>query len=58
MVAPSAALPSPLGASTGEHEAWELRDGDKDRYLGKGVLGAVANINDKIGSGPSWQLCL
>ena len=36
------------GASTGEHEAWELRDGDKDRYLGKGVLGAVANINDKI----------
>lgn len=41
-----AAVPS--GASTGEHEAWELRDGDKDRYLGKGVLGAVANINDKI----------
>ena len=41
-----AAVPS--GASTGEHEAWELRDGDKDRYLGKGVLGAVANINEKI----------
>jgi enolase len=41
-----AAVPS--GASTGEHEAWELRDGDKDRYLGKGVLGAVANVNDKI----------
>jgi|TARA_B100001059_G_scaffold42240_3_gene33976 enolase len=41
-----AAVPS--GASTGEHEAWELRDGDEDRYLGKGVLGAVANINDKI----------
>ena len=41
-----AAVPS--GARTGEHEAWELRDGDKDRYLGKGVLGAVANINDKI----------
>jgi enolase len=41
-----AAVPS--GASTGEHEAWELRDGDKNRYLGKGVLGAVANINDKI----------
>ncbi|MDA7608424.1 phosphopyruvate hydratase [bacterium] len=41
-----AAVPS--GASTGEHEAWELRDDDKDRYLGKGVLGAVANINDKI----------
>ncbi len=31
-----AAVPS--GASTGEHEAWELRDGDKARYLGKGVL--------------------
>ena len=30
----------PSGASTGEHEAWELRDGDKDRYLGKGVLKA------------------
>ena len=41
-----AAVPS--GASTGEHEAWELRDGDKDRFLGKGVLGAVANVNDKI----------
>ena len=41
-----AAVPS--GASTGEHEAWELRDGDEDRYLGKGVLGAVVNINDKI----------
>jgi len=41
-----AAVPS--GASTGEHEAWELRDGDKNRYIGKGVLGAVANINDKI----------
>ena len=42
-----AAVPS--GASTGEHEAWELRDGDKDRYLGKGVSKAVANINTKIG---------
>ena len=41
-----AAVPS--GASTGEHEAWELRDGDKDRFLGKGVLGAVANVNEKI----------
>ena len=41
-----AAVPS--GASTGEHEAWELRDGDQNRFLGKGVLGAVANINDKI----------
>ena len=38
-----AAVPS--GASTGEHEAWELRDGVKDRYLGKGVTKAVANIN-------------
>jgi len=41
-----AAVPS--GASTGEHEAWELRDGDKSKYLGKGVLGAVDNINEKI----------
>ena len=41
-----AAVPS--GASTGEHEAHELRDGDKDRYLGKGVLGAVENVNSKI----------
>jgi enolase len=38
----------PSGASTGEHEALELRDGDKKRYLGKGVLKAVANINEKI----------
>ncbi len=41
-----AAVPS--GASTGENEAWELRDGVKDRYLGKGVLKAVANINKAI----------
>ncbi|RYG69567.1 phosphopyruvate hydratase [bacterium] len=41
-----AAVPS--GASTGEYEAVELRDGDKSTYLGKGVLGAVANVNDKI----------
>jgi len=41
-----AAVPS--GASTGEHEAWELRDGDKSRYLGKGVLKAVANVNTTI----------
>ena len=41
-----AAVPS--GASTGENEALELRDGDKKRYLGKGVLKAVANINDTI----------
>src|SRR5258708_9613477 len=36
------------GASTGEHEALELRDGDKSKYLGKGVLKAVANANTEI----------
>ncbi len=41
-----AAVPS--GASTGEHEAWELRDGDKNRYGGKGVLKAVENVNETI----------
>jgi len=41
-----AAVPS--GASTGEHEAVELRDGDKKRYGGKGVLKAVENVNDEI----------
>ncbi len=41
-----AAIPS--GASTGEREAVELRDGDNSRYLGKGVLKAVENVNDKI----------
>ncbi len=41
-----AAVPS--GASTGENEACELRDGDKSRYLGKGVQKAVDNVNDKI----------
>ncbi|GAA5914953.1 uncharacterized protein JCM6883_001773 [Sporobolomyces salmoneus] len=41
-----AAVPS--GASTGIHEAVELRDGDKSKYLGKGVLKAVANVNDVI----------
>jgi enolase len=39
----------PSGASTGEHEALELRDGDKKRYLGKGVLKAVENINNHLG---------
>lgn len=39
---------APSGASTGEFEALELRDGDKARYLGKGVLKAVENINTKI----------
>jgi len=43
-----AAVPS--GASTGAHEAVELRDGDKERYLGKGVLTAVSNINKQIAS--------
>ena len=38
----------PSGASTGEHEALELRDGDKKRYGGKGVLKAVNNINNII----------
>ena len=42
----TAAVPS--GASTGEHEAWELRDGVKDRYLGKGVTKAVAAVNKNI----------
>ncbi|MDS8771777.1 phosphopyruvate hydratase, partial [Streptococcus pneumoniae] len=38
----------PSGASTGEHEAVELRDGDKSRYLGKGVLKAVDHVNNEI----------
>src|SRR5947209_16815313 len=41
-----AAVPS--GASTGEHEAWELRDEDRSRFGGKGARKAVANVNDKI----------
>src|SRR5579884_3664953 len=41
-----AAVPS--GASTGEHEALELRDSDKSKYLGKGVLKAVANVNGEL----------
>src|SRR5437016_13130463 len=41
-----AAVPS--GASTGEHEAVELRDGDPQRYSGKGVLKAVENVNNQI----------
>ena len=43
-----AAVPS--GASTGEHEAVELRDGDKARYMGKGVTKAVGNVNKEIAS--------
>src|SRR6187431_616595 len=42
-----AAVPS--GASTGEHEAVELRDGDKKRFLGKGVLQAVRNVENTLG---------
>lgn len=42
----TAAVPS--GASTGEHEAIELRDGDTERYLGKGVMRAVNNVNERI----------
>ena len=38
----------PSGASTGKHEAWELRDGDKKRFLGRGVTKAVANVNQAI----------
>ena len=38
----------PSGASTGEHEAWELRDGEKNNYLGKGVTKAVENVEDEI----------
>ncbi len=41
-----AAVPS--GASTGAHEAWELRDGDKGKYLGRGVTQAVESINEKL----------
>jgi enolase len=47
-VSSSASVPS--GASTGENEAVELRDGDKSRYGGKGVLKAVSNVNDTIAS--------
>ena len=39
---------APSGASTGSREALELRDGDKSRYLGKGVLTAVGNVNGPI----------
>src|SRR5467141_1574810 len=45
----SARAAVPSGASTGEHEAVELRDGDAKRYGGKGVLDAVRNVNEVIG---------
>src|SRR6186997_1272594 len=48
-----AAVPS--GASTGEREALELRDGDKTRYLGKGVRTAVANVNGEIAKALAGQ---
>ena len=48
----------PSGASTGEHEAWELRDSDKRRFGGKGVLRAVANVNEKIAPAiKGWDAC-
>jgi enolase len=51
-----AAVPS--GASTGAHEAVELRDGDKGRYLGKGTLGAVRNVHDAIAPALKGQCVL
>ena len=51
-----AAVPS--GASTGEHEAVELRDGDAKRYLGKGVLKAVRNVNEVIARELKGKDCL
>ena len=47
----------PSGASTGENEALELRDGDKARYGGKGVLKAVENVNNIYCSRASWRQC-
>lgn len=44
----SAKASVPSGASTGIHEAWEMRDSDRNRYGGKGVLGAIRNVNEKI----------
>ena len=48
---------APSGASTGSREALELRDGDKARYLGKGVLNAVAANRNDITPALSWQKC-
>jgi enolase len=45
----------PSGASTGAYEALELRDGDAGRYLGKGVLKAVANVNEVIALKNNWS---
>ena len=46
----------PSGASTGQREALELRDNDKSRYLGKGVLSAVNFINNEINDPESFKL--
>ncbi|MFP6621721.1 MAG: phosphopyruvate hydratase, partial [Pirellulaceae bacterium] len=45
----------PSGASTGIHEAWELRDGDENQFLGKGVLQAVQNVNTTIAAALTGQ---
>ncbi len=47
----------PSGASTGKYEAHELRDGDAKRYMGKGVLTAVENVNDKIANEITGEVC-
>ena len=47
----------PSGASTGEREAIELRDNDKSRYLGKGVLNAVNFVNTEIRECGDWHGC-
>lgn len=48
----------PSGASTGEREALELRDGDKGRFMGKGVQQAVQNVNEKIAPKVIGMSCL
>ena len=51
----------PSGASTGQHEAYELRDEEDDRYFGKGVRNAVANVNQVINEAlinTDWELSL
>ena len=47
----------PSGASTGKYEAMELRDNDLKRFLGKGVLKAIDNVNTKINSSFKWKRC-
>ena len=48
---------APSGASTGSREALELRDGDKSRFMGKGVLKAVGAVNGPIAQANPWQRC-